>query len=273
MQAFELSAPLTKQDVIATDFDGVVCDSVGELSLSAFHFLGIHSPPTWAMKRLREIRNVVETGWENIILAQAVLEAGKDDTEIVKTLLEKWNPCMRAELMKKYGHGTTESLIDGFQKCRDEWILKDKDDWLNSNAFYAGIPEAVQNCPCQMYVITTKQEQLTRALLGHCGTTRFREGEVFGFGSGPKRDVLATLLKRMSPDNRLIFIEDRLKTLEDVCRDPRLSRVELYLASWGYNSDQQLKSCEDNPRITVISLEDFEKMLLSSRVGVMADHD
>ncbi len=26
--------------------------------------------------------------WENIILAQAVLEAGKDDTEIVKTLLE-----------------------------------------------------------------------------------------------------------------------------------------------------------------------------------------
>ncbi len=36
-----------------------------------------------------------------------------------------------------------------------------------------------------------------------------------------------------------------------------------YLASWGYNSDQQLKSCEDNPRITVISLEDFKKMLSS----------
>lgn len=71
--------------LVALDFDGVVCDSVGESSLSAFKAAAQLWPYIFAtsaaearkaelVEKMRGVRPVVETGYENIVQIRALYE-------------------------------------------------------------------------------------------------------------------------------------------------------------------------------------------------------
>ena len=97
--------------IFALDFDGVVCDSVGESSLSAWkHGLelwpevfgapGAEAEKPRVLDELRRVRPVVETGYENTTLARALLE--KLPGYGVDEILNDWDG-MSGGLMTMWG--------------------------------------------------------------------------------------------------------------------------------------------------------------------------
>ena len=95
--------------IFALDFDGVVCDSVGESSLSAWR----HGTELWpeifategadrdrdrVLDALRAVRPVVETGYENTTLARALLENLPGYS--VEEILDDWD-ALSPKLMER----------------------------------------------------------------------------------------------------------------------------------------------------------------------------
>ncbi|TFJ84039.1 hypothetical protein NSK_005134 [Nannochloropsis salina CCMP1776] len=284
--------PRTVKDILALDFDGVLCNSVEESSQAAFRSVKKMWPqlatycapvggasanecPGWLSDSLRHLRPLVETGYENVLLARLCMEKylqgqGSTPDIHITDLAGKWQTHMRSALLHRYGV-TAQELLYG--SVRDEWLGTDAEGWVKANAFYAGTDLSL-HCPrFESYVVTTKQTRFVEALIGAKGEGGGEGGRkgrgggidlprerIYGLGSGPKTDILARMLH---------FVEDRVETLEKVCGDPRLQNVQLYLADWGYTTDAARERAMLNPRIQILQLADFACMCqaLGAREG------
>jgi hypothetical protein len=60
---------------------------------------------------------------------------------------------------------------------------------------------------------------------------------------------------------RLAFVEDRLETLQHVTTHPDLDDVALFLAAWGYNTEATRATAAADPRIRLLTLEQFRRGL------------
>lgn len=258
--------------IFALDFDGVVCDSVGESSLSAWkHGLelwpevfgapGAEGEKPRVLDELRRVRPVVETGYENTTLARALLE--KLPGYGVDEILNDWDN-MSGGLMTTWGLDRA-TMVEAFGRIRDDWIKSDFDGWLEPNALYPGVSEAVLAAQgrgdAAVKIVTTKQGRFALAILDRMGGITIPEEDMFSttVSGVPKTDVLRTLGAEGKP--RKIFVEDKLSTLEKVCKASDLDDWELYLVDWGYNTPAERERAAANPRIDVIGVEEFISLL------------
>ena len=261
--------------LFALDFDGVVCDSVGESSLSAWK----HGVELWpdvfdtphaarekprVLEELRAVRPVVETGYENTTLARALLE--RLDGYSVDEILADWDN-MSGGLMSKWSLDRA-TMVEAFGRIRDEWIQTDFDGWLAPNALYPGVAEAVLAAQARsdsaVKIVTTKQARFATAIMAKMGGITIAEEDMFSTTvSGiPKTEVLKTLgVDGSNP--RKIFVEDKLSTLEKVCKADGLDDWELFLVDWGYNTATERERAAANPRIEVIGVDAFIALLRS----------
>ncbi|KAA8520649.1 hypothetical protein F0562_014905 [Nyssa sinensis] len=239
-------------DLYALDFDGVLCDSCGESSLSAVKaakvrwpalFDGVDSPmEDWIVDQMHIVRPVVETGYENLLL--------------VRLLLEMKIPSIR----KSFGGGT--ALVDLFGKVRDEWMEKDMATWIGANRFYPGVPDALKFASSRVYIVTTKHGRFADALLRELAGVSIPPERIYGLGTGPKVEVLKQLQKKSEHRGlTLHFVEDRLATLKNVIKEPELDGWNLYLGDWGYNTRKERAEAASIPRIHLLELSDFSKKL------------
>ncbi|XP_060204953.1 uncharacterized protein LOC132632847 isoform X3 [Lycium barbarum] len=238
-------------DLYALDFDGVLCDSCGESSLSAV-----------------KVRPVVETGYENLLLVRLLLESRIPSIRkssvaeglTVEGILENWakiKPIIMAEWDED-----RDFLIDLFGKVRDEWMDNDLASWIGANRFYPGVPDALKFASSKLYIVTTKQGRFADALLrGLAGITIPAE-RIYGLGTGPKVKVLKQLQEM--PEHKgltLHFVEDRLVTLKNVIKEPELDGWNLYLGDWGYNTQKEREEAASISRIRILELSDFSNKL------------
>ncbi|CAN0392305.1 unnamed protein product [Pylaiella littoralis] len=265
--------------VYAFDFDGVICNSQGESSRSGYRALERVCPevteqlratehggdksdgaPLWIVEKMKELRPIVETGFENILLVRLLIEErlGLPVPYPSEELFERWGSEARDELASRYGL-RQEELVDAFGSARDEWIETDFQGWLGANTFYEGVSEAISACQGEVYVVTTKQTRFANALLDHAGI-QVPVDRIFGLGTGPKPGVLAQLLTKHS-GSAIVFLEDRVETLEAVCTDSKLEDVRLYLCDWGFNTAAQRARGEANERVTLIGTDDLASLL------------
>mmetsp|Transcript_33386 Transcript_33386/g.79152 ORF Transcript_33386/g.79152 Transcript_33386/m.79152 type:complete len:375 (-) Transcript_33386:163-1287(-) len=157
--------PQTVEVVWALDFDGMLCDSVGESAQTAWKaatklWPGIFSSEESISKKadiiegMRVARPVIETGYENIPMVRAMLEGTSPES-----MLKGWET-MLPQLMEKYGLNRAE-MVELFGSTRDEWIEQDLEGWLAPNRFYPGVTGATktafENPRGAMYIVTTKQ--------------------------------------------------------------------------------------------------------------------
>jgi len=300
-----------RKSVYAFDFDGVICDSEGETCLSAFKAIQAYWPevvhqvpaemaagpkkigtrtlkwpdsvdaaepvaltecPDWLKVKMRALRPVVETGYENMLLERLCIEEEimsirtRDTTKsrplTVAEIIANWDD-LKANLMRRYD-ARVEELIEVFGTTRDSWIASDFEGWLGANSFYP-VLDAVNNCTCDKYIITTKDKRFAYKLLENAGCP-FEEDKIYGLGSGPKADTLAMLLDKYNsdaPDGEktvIHFVEDKVETLEKICKDPRLDEVRLYFANWGYSTPSQKQIAKANPRVTCINAIEFMEL-------------
>ncbi|KAG5565826.1 hypothetical protein RHGRI_001668 [Rhododendron griersonianum] len=136
----------------ALDFDGVLCDSCGESSLSAVKAAKVRWPSLfdgvdsamedWIVDQMYKVRPVVETGYENLLLVRLLVEMRvpsicKSSVCIrhkgltVEGILKNWSK-IKPVIMEAWDE-SKDALIDLFGKVRDEWMENDLATWIGAN--------------------------------------------------------------------------------------------------------------------------------------------
>ncbi|KAF6162223.1 hypothetical protein GIB67_008352 [Kingdonia uniflora] len=262
----------------ALDFDGVLCDSCGESSLSALKAAKIRWPSLfdgvdsnsedWIIAQMHTVRPVVETGYENLLLVRLLLETqmpyNRKSSVIagltVKGILENWTK-IKPIIMEEWNEDK-DTLVELFGKVRDEWIEKDLSSWIGANRLYPGVSEALKFASSRVYIVTTKQGRFAEALLRELAGVVIPSDRIYGLGSGPKVEVLKQLQKKPELQGlTLHFVEDRLATLKNVIKEPELDGWNLYLVDWGYNTANEREEAASIPRVQLLELSDFSKKL------------
>ena len=201
---------------------------------------------------------MVETGWEMPVVLRSRL-LGYSEQEI----LEDWRRvCQTVVEDEQLNSSELANAVDG---VRDRWIRENVDNWLSLHRFYPGVIEQLnhlQALEIPWVIITTKEGRFVRALLAGQGI-EFQRNQLFGKEVKlPKYEILRRLLNE-TPYSEIIFIEDRLNTLYSVAEYDDLRAVQLYLADWGYNTESMREMAEQDERIKVISLEQFEALIVN----------
>ena len=246
--------------ILALDFDGVICDGLIEYFQVAWRaYLEIwHQsdkvPPDGLAEKFYPLRAVIETGWEMPVLIKALIEEIPEGK-----IYQEWQTVSQQIVQQdKLNSQDIARKLDGI---RDEWINTDLDGWLSLNRFYPGVIEKIRvtlTSPVKLYIITTKEGRFVKQLLQKSGVNL--EPEVI-FGKEvkrPKYEILRELITiyNISPES-VWFVEDRLKTLQVVKKQPDLNNVKLFLADWGYNTAPERDAANNDERIKLISLNQF----------------
>jgi phosphoglycolate phosphatase-like HAD superfamily hydrolase len=247
-------------NVIALDFDGVLCDSARETGITAWRagqrfFPEWHStnPPADVLSRFCRLRPALETGFQAIPLMRLAFENHPPDDVF----------CRFPELVNHLTaqmHTTREELLREFAQTRDEWIAKDRPGWLAQHSFFPGIANALKSAlkKHHVFILTTKQTRFAETLL-RAIDIRLPKGHILGLESGVSKERLLTFILDNPACRKLPvhFVEDRLATLEGVAASPALTSVRLYLADWGYVTPADVQQAQLSGRIMVLSLSAF----------------
>ena len=257
------------------DFDGVLCDSCDECTVSAWRTCKIlnaipkdfdttahDGPHQWLSEKMREIRPAIEVGWQipvllSVFLEQQVNSSPSNPALGVPEVLEKYEELVEAWL-KKY-ELSEQDMINTFGQVRDDWIAQDIDSWLEINTFYKGISKAINECTGETVLVTTKQQRFATALVRHAGISNdsMPDDNVYGLGMyKSKGDVIADRMQQGGYESAHFF-EDRYPTIQKALKDDRLKHVQFYLCSWGYCTEKELQLASEEPRVKVLKLDDF----------------
>jgi phosphoglycolate phosphatase-like HAD superfamily hydrolase len=246
--------------ILALDFDGVICNGMAEyLATSWQTYNRIWQPETREMPidlsdRFSRLRPLIETGWEMPVLIRALL-TGISETKVV----QDWS-LVRQHILEEDNLNPLQigGILDGL---RDEWIVCDRQSWLQLHEFYPHIIDKLKsliNSSTKLIIITTKEARFVLELLAKENLNLPPEN-VFGKEQKCPKSVTLTNLIRHNPQEAIAFVEDRWNTLKQIAANPDLNSVKLYLADWGYNTEIERQLAQTDPRIKLISLADFER--------------
>ena len=249
---------MTAPAILALDFDGVLCDGIREYFESAWRtYRRLRpgtppAPPRGLVERFARLRPLVESGWEMPVLIHA-LRAGASPASLARD----WRP---DAWLTDLG-GAREPVAAELDRVRDEWIARDEAGWLESHRFYRGVIERLRGLgggPVRIVVVTTKEGRFARKLLARQGVD-LDPAQVYGKEARrPKRTILRELVAD-GDAARLWFVEDRIRTLEDVKQDEALAGAKLFLAAWGYTTADDREAAQRDARIVLLTLARFAR--------------
>ncbi len=246
-------------DVVAFDFDGVICDGLIEYFQTAWRaYCKLFKPenlepPEGLAEQFYPLRPVIETGWEMPMLLRALI-VGKTAEEIIAG----W-PELALPFLAETGLTQAEAakVLDGE---RDHWIATDLDNWLAQHRFYprmlAVLQASLEKRPT--YIVSTKEGRFIQQLLRQSGVAMPSEKILGKEVKRPKYETLRLLTSTHITDQqipKIWFFEDRIKALQSVKKQSDLDHVELFLADWGYNLAPERQTAQEDSRIHLLSLD------------------
>ena len=255
-------------DILALDFDGVLCDGMGEYFEASRRTCACVWPDEAApgaelFASFRALRPLILSGWEMPLLLRAIAQghAGSamvQDWEGTRDRLLASEPRRGPELVG----ALTRTLDD----VRCAWIAADRGDWLARNVPYCPLDELRRLVaePERALVVTTKEGAFARLILDHW---EVRLAGIEGKEAGiHKCENLRALIAEYGAAHggrrpALWFVEDRLETLRHVTTHPDLEDVALFLASWGYNTPEARAAAGRDARIRPLALDQFRRGL------------
>lgn len=243
----------------ALDFDGVICDSAIETGTAGWKVaqkLWSDMPaivPTDLMAHFRQVRPVMETGYESILIMRLLFE-GISAENINSAFHHQMEALMIRDVL------TVDELKDIFGTTRDEWIASDFESWIDMNPLFDGIGDKLRQIDADnCFIVTTKQERFVDHILS-ANNINFPLAQIYGLDRNLSKPQILSDLSQERPETDILFVEDRLPTLINVITDDRLDNVQLFLADWGYNTQQDRDSAANTKRIHTISLGDLEQL-------------
>ncbi|MGK7874094.1 MAG: HAD family hydrolase [Xenococcaceae cyanobacterium] len=248
--------------ILALDFDGVLCDGLIEyFQTTRRTYCQIwnqdnQTPTDDLAPSFYRLRPVIETGWEMPVLLRALV-LGISEEKILQDWSTVAQQIVSSEQLERKDVGKKLDTV------RDRWIESDLEDWLRLHRFYPGVVERVSrivDSPTQLYIVSTKEGRFVKRLLQQQGIELPQQSIIGKEYKRPKYQTLRQLIQAASEDTvNLWFVEDRLQTLHSVQQQPDLQEVQLYLADWGYNTQQARESISYDRRIQLLSLEQFNQ--------------
>lgn len=248
-------------DILALDFDGVICDGLLEYFAStsrAYQQIWSEEIEDNLAPSFYRLRPVIETGWEMPILLRA-LALGIPETEIVGNFSAIARKIVESEGLEP------KTIAQKLDEARDSWIKNDLDNWLKLHRVYPGVIEhltEIINSGIKVYIVTTKEGRFAKRLLQQQGVN-LPANQIIGKESKrPKYETLRILRdQHQQPGENLsiFFVEDRLKALQLVAQQADLEFVNLFLADWGYNLESDRAIAAQDERIQLLSLERFDQ--------------
>jgi phosphoglycolate phosphatase-like HAD superfamily hydrolase len=251
---------LKQPTILALDFDGVICDgSIEYFQTAKRTYLQI-----WQQEDSIELNNlatdyyklrpVIEVGWEMPILIRAMV-LGISHTEI----FQNWSTiCRQIVDSDKLNPQEIGKQLD---TIRDRWIESDLEEWLTLHRFYPGVIDRlgkIMNSTTELYVVSTKEGRFIDRLLEQNEIKLLSAAIIGKECKQPKYETLRQLINNKD-DVSLWFVEDRLKTLEIVHKQPDLEKIELFLADWGYNTTKDRETANSDTSIHLLSLQQFDR--------------
>lgn len=249
--------------VFCFDFDGVICDSADETAVTGWrglrelwpHLTG-DEPSDRFMMRFRKLRPVIETGYESILLARMITEQMPEDQ-----ILQQFPASCR--MLMQVLNIEQETLIELFANLRDKQIADDLQGWIKLHRFYPGVADNINRLIAAqqpVFILTTKQQKYAKVLAKVAGL-QVPPKQIFGLEAGPKLKILDKVLRSPKFKGATVhFFEDRLPTLEKAADDEKLNAVQLYLANWGYVTDEEHQRAGSLERLHVLTPDDFQQL-------------
>lgn len=218
---------MTRDFLLALDFDGVLWDSAGECFLTARQaWEALEGPfPTLAEAAFRRGRWLARTGGEFGLILKLLREEPERDLQAFDSALFEALIAEQGAFLRLFGAE--------FYAWRERFRREDPQAWLAAQSPY---PEILAEWPdlCRAFrevvVCTTKDEAAIRVLLGQFGLQVPVLAKEF---SPDKRDQMAFLAatRDLAP-GQILFVDDLLRNLEPVGE----MGVRVALAGWGYNT-------------------------------------
>ncbi len=246
--------------LLALDFDGVICDGLIEYfatTKKTYHKIWQEESETITdgfAEVFSQLRPVIETGWEMPVLLRSLVVGITPEK-----ILSQWH--LIRETIVTQENLDKKLLSYTLDNTRYNWINNNLDDWLSLHRFYPGILDKLQqiiNSDCHFYIVTTKEGRFVKQLLEKQGIELAANNIIGKECKRPKYETLRLLRDNIpEPNISIWFMEDRLKTLELVKQQSDLSKVQLFLADWGYNTELEKAKAQQDPDIKLISLEQF----------------
>ncbi len=243
----------------ALDFDGVLCDSAVETAIAGWKValkLWSDMPdhiPAEILERFRQVRPVMETGYESILIVRMLFE-GLDTESLMTAFHHQIEALMIRDALE------VDELKQTFGATRDQWIEDDFDNWIKMNPLFDGVAEKLHQLETeQSVIITTKQERFVDHILS-ANQIHFPIEQIYGLDRNLSKQQILTDLSAAQPNTDILFVEDRLPTLINVITDDRLDHVQLLLANWGYNTKEDRDSAAEIKRIKTINLADLQQL-------------
>lgn len=247
------------EKLFALDFDGVICDSALETGLSGWQVATRiwddmpKAMPDKIMTDFRQIRPIMETGYEAILICRLLFECVSPAHIMDDFANQLKNILVRDQL-------NVTDLKKRFGEYRDSWINTDLSGWITMNPLYPGVSELLHQIPLQQrFIITTKQERFVSEILA-ANQIEILPDQIYGLERKLKKPQILDDLQRTNAQATILFIEDRLPTLLDVIDTPSLTPVQLYFANWGYNTDADKLQAMQHPRITPLDTAALHKL-------------
>ncbi|MEM7408548.1 MAG: hypothetical protein AAF458_24905 [Pseudomonadota bacterium] len=254
----DIDLPSGCQTVYAFDFDGVICDSVGENFGTTWRAMRVmepelpEAPPEGLRERFIACRPGLETGFQNIPLILLLMEGVS-----VETMLAQFDAQV-AGLLEARGW-TEADMIKRFGDARVAWRDSAPEDWYGAQGFYEHTLAPVNAVASRSIIATTKQHSSACKLVTRAGLD-VPLPRVYGLerlGPQKKRNVLEALIER-NPEGTVHFFEDRLATLRKLTDLPRL---ELHLVDWGYNLPEERAQAAASADMDLLDADAFAAML------------
>ena len=209
--------------------------------------------PAEILERFRQVRPVMETGYESILIVRMLFE-GLDTESLMSAFHHQIEALMIRDALE------VDELKQTFGATRDQWIEDDFDNWIKMNPLFDGVAEKLHQLETeQSVIITTKQERFVDHILS-ANQIHFPIEQIYGLDRNLSKQQILTDLSAAQPNTDILFVEDRLPTLINVITDDRLDNVQLLLANWGYNTKQDRDSATEIKRIKTINLADLQQL-------------
>jgi hypothetical protein len=258
---------MTIPDVLALDFDGVLCDGMREYFESSRRtyvkaWPDEPTPGDEHFAAFRRLRPVILSGWEMPLLLRAIA-GGRAEAEI----LADWETVRdeTAAADGRPGDSLDAMLKFTLDQVRRDWIDADRPGWLKEHTPYCRLEEVRQLVtePERAVLVTTKEGEFARLILDDW---RVPLADIQGKETGiHKCDNLRAQIETYAVAHgrrpRVWFVEDRLETLEHVAAHPDLADVGLYLAAWGYNTTKTRAAAAVTSRVRLLELDQFRRGL------------
>lgn len=84
------------------------------------------------------------------------------------------------------------------------------------------------------------------------------EDNVFGYGTGSKIAIIKNIFAMPEhKGKKVVFVEDRYEMLEEASLSLLGTPLDLYLATWGYNTEKTREVADRHPFINLLDLPTF----------------